>query len=657
MQSRDELLRGRIESGLREHERGNLGAARDAYREVLAIAPDHGDALNLLGAALLQLGQPEAALDHLERAARARRSHPGVLGNLAQAYFALARYADARETFRKASRLDPGAAQFQLGVANSLAMERRLDEAEVLLRRLASRFPGNVLAWFNLGNVLRDRGRAEDALACFLEALRLDPEHLDARNNLGGVLQKLYRFEEAEREYRACIARAPDYTLAKCNLASVLMDVARFREAEEVLREVVATAPGMSEAHAYLGAALGHQGRLKEALVHHRQAALLAPSSSKAVESYMAALIENGHVEEGLRWLTRALTLNPDSVSVHQLAYSALLAHGYFADGWNAYAYRPAYLAFREHYPDAAITRALPADPAGRHVCVLREQGLGDEIFFLRFAPRLKAAGARISYVAGTKIASLFRRLDCLDEVLDELAPVPRVDALMLLGGLRHALSGNAACALPTPAAAEGAPVASGFPARISVFWPPIAPVLTIPVLETSVTSMRARLEKAGPPPYIGLTWRGGTLPERQRGGDAWLLYKEIGLAPLGTALRGVPGTFLALQRKPGAGEIESLSGHIGREVHDFSDLNNDLEGMLAVLALIHEYVGVSNTNMHLRAAASRVARVLVPQPAEWRWTATGASSPWFPGFSVYRQSFDGSWDGALARLRTDLTG
>src|SRR5262249_34432086 len=119
MQSRDQLLRSRIETGLREHERGNLGAARDAYRDVLAIAPDHADALNLLGAALLQLGQPEAAVDHLERAARVRRNHPSVLGNLAQAYFALARYADARETFRKASRLDPRAVPFQLRIANS----------------------------------------------------------------------------------------------------------------------------------------------------------------------------------------------------------------------------------------------------------------------------------------------------------------------------------------------------------------------------------------------------------------------------------------------------------------------------------------------------------------------------------------------------------
>jgi hypothetical protein len=44
-----------------------------------------------------------------------------------------------------------------------------------------------------------------------------------------------------------------------------------------------------------------------------------------------------------------------------------------------------------------------------------------------------------------------------------------------------------------------------------------------------------------------------------------------------------------------------------------------------------------------------------VPQPAEWRWTAAGTASPWFPAFLIYRQSLDGTWIAALAKLRTDL--
>jgi hypothetical protein len=167
---------------------------------------------------------------------------------------------------------------------------------------------------------------------------------------------------------------------------------------------------------------------------------------------------------------------------------------------------------------------------------------------------------------------------------------------------------------------------------------------------------MRERLASAGDPPYVGLTWKGGTPPLEQRSGGGWLLFKEIGISALADTLKDSPATLIAIQRNPQPGEIESFSRAVGRRVHDFSALNEDLEGMLALLALLDEYVGVSNTNMHLRAGAGRTARVLVPLPAEWRWMASGSDSPWFPGFSVYRQSPDGQWTNALAKLKADLS-
>jgi hypothetical protein len=166
---------------------------------------------------------------------------------------------------------------------------------------------------------------------------------------------------------------------------------------------------------------------------------------------------------------------------------------------------------------------------------------------------------------------------------------------------------------------------------------------------------MQERLRSAGPAPYVGVTWRGGTPPSEQRSGSEWLLYKSVPIESLGMALKALPGTVLVLQRNPAPGELERFARALGRPVHDGSDLNADLEAMLALLACLDEYVAVSNTNVHLRAAAGRTARVLVPLPAEWRWMAGGDSSPWFPGSSVYRQRPSGDWSEALRTLREDL--
>jgi len=105
------------------------------------------------------------------------------------------------------------------------------------------------------------------------------------------------------------------------------------------------------------------------------------------------------------------------------------------------------------------------------------------------------------------------------------------------------------------------------------------------------------------------------------------------------------------LQRLPESGEVELFQSVLGREVTDFSALNEDLEGMLALLALLDEYVGVSNTNMHLRAGVGKAAAVLVAHPPEWRWMHTGERSPWFAEFRVFRQSKGNDWRNALKEL------
>jgi hypothetical protein len=84
--------------------------------------------------------------------------------------------------------------------------------------------------------------------------------------------------------------------------------------------------------------------------------------------------------------------------------------------------------------------------------------------------------------------------------------------------------------------------------------------------------------------------------------------------------------------------------------------VNDDLDSMAGLLAVLDEYVAVSNTNVHLRAGLGHTSRVLVPFPPEWRWMAAGDESPWFPGCRVYRQAPERTWTSALSALRTDLS-
>jgi tetratricopeptide (TPR) repeat protein len=643
-----------LDAGLAAHRAGDFDRAVSCYRQALVVAPASPDALNLLGTALLQTGNAGEAVPHLEAAARLQRNNPHVLANLGQCYIALGRHEAAADAFRKASRLQPKDVQLQLGLAGALALQRKFADAEALLERLARRAPDNAAVWLNLGNVMRDQQRRQEAIDLYSKAVALDPAMPEARNNLGSALHAKLRFAEAEEQYRECIRIAPGLLIAHFNLASVLMDLGRFAESEGIARELAARAPDAPEPARLLGSALGMQSRLLEARACYEYAARIAPDSAKACETLAMSYMETGRVQQGLRIFSGALALGSDPAATRQLIGGALLADSAIHDGLDEYRERHDAAMFRQKHPEIPITQSVVADPAGRRVCVIGEQGLGDELFFLRYAQALADRGATLTYRAGEKIATLVARLPALSNVITAAEPLPPADAYMLVGDLAHALEECPASALPEPPVAQ-LPIRE-FPRLIKLGWPPVPRSARIEPLPDKSAAVRARLAALGPAPYIGITWRAGTLPEEQRASN-WLLYKSIDLRALAAALDGVGGTLVALQRAPAAFEFTTLSEALGRPVHDLCALNDDLEAMLALLAQIDDYVGVSNTNMHLRAAAGKTARVLVPAPAEWRWLRSGRESPWFPGFTIYRQSLQGDWRDALAALHRDLLG
>jgi len=262
----------------------------------------------------------------------------------------------------------------------------------------------------------------------------------------------------------------------------------------------------------------------------------------------------------------------------------------------------------------------LPKDLRGERLLVLSDQGLGDEIFFLRFAPELKARGSTVFYRADERIAAMIARSGAVDHVVGPEETPASLSRTMSVGDLPFLLGMSSAAAIP--------------------------PSLHLPPLPASLEAMAACLGALGPAPYIAVTWRAGSKLS---------LYKEAPRLEIAKAVAGVPGTLIALQRLPHDGEIEEFAREVGRPAHDLTALNESLEDMLAALSLIDRYVCVSNTNVHLREGVGRPSHVLIPYPSEFRWMAKGPESPWFPGTRTYRQTLEGDWRAAFKILEEDL--
>jgi tetratricopeptide (TPR) repeat protein len=537
--------------------------------------------------------------------------------------------------------------------AHSHALAGRLADAEALCREILAATPQDADALHLLGAIAAKRGEGREAKELFGRALAAKPDFAKAHSNLGAVLLRQGETEQAIEHIAKAIELAPDLADAHNNLGNALLKGARLEDAARAFVRAIEAAPGDPLAYSNLGAVLVRQGKIDDAITRFEKAIGLDPSLAMAHNNLGNALKEKGDFEGAAACLRRALELDPapaevhsnlgtiykslgrldDALACHDRALEIkpdfdrarfhrallLLAQGRFEDGWEAYLFRPSARA------EAANRhrQTLPRDLAGRQIRLRKDQGLGDELFFLRFAPELTRRGAKIVYQAGVPIASIVERLPCIEALIDEGADGGEEAVGILVGDLPYLLETRTAADIPPPLALALAP--------------------------GRMDAMRGRLASLGPPPYIGVTWRAGV--KNQPGS----VFKLAPLGEIAKALGATEGTVLVLQRNPEAGEIEAFSHALGREAYDLTALNDDLEDMLAALSLLDEYVTVSNTNVHLRIGAGGTCRVLVPNPAEYRWMAEGAESPWFPGSKVYRQGPDGDWGAAFHALIEDL--
>lgn len=614
-------------------ERGDYSGAERSYRKILRRRPADAEALYMLGILLLRSANAAEAIKPFLRALEnGYQRSPVILENLGTAYLMTGDSVAAERYLREAVDMGGNRAVLKMRLGMALAAQRRLEEAEITLRAAQKQEPKDIDIGVNLGTILAAQGRTDEALECFYQALKINPGHTEVLYNIATLHREAGRFKEAIDVYAQTLAFAPDHIDALNNLGTIHERLGDVAVAVDLYRKVLMLDPGNVQALCNLGSALLKQGDFKEAEQSCRSALKLAPDFVDAAINLGAIQLACSEFEKAGQTYLQASRQVPEDPDIRHSLGMLRLALGDFAGAWEDYQARPS----RRHVLGVAGTldEVLPEQVAGKTVLVIGEQGIGDELFFLRGAVLLKNRGAQVTVCCDAKILGLLAHNKVFDTLVTHGSFLPARDFTFAAGDLPLLLSRGGSSGI--------------FPEQMK-------PLELIPQPHR-VISMQRYLAQVGPPPYLAVTWRAGTRLSDQRSWRSLALSKEVPLGALGQALRGYSGTIISLQRSPHIGEMAELAAKIGAAVHDASGINDDLEDMLALLTLLDEYIGVSNTNMHLFAGLGRKARVLVPNPAEWRWMAVGDQSPWFPGFALYRQAYDRTWEGAMTKLRVDLS-
>jgi tetratricopeptide (TPR) repeat protein len=182
---------------LAHHQQGQMALAEIGYEQVLAIDPQHFDALHMLGVLASQTQQAERAVDLIQHAIR---SKPGVAGayiNLGVALRQLQRFEEALACYDQALQLEPQDAQTHT----------------------------------NRGVALRSLHRHTEALESYNTALRLAPHMAEAHYNRGLVRNDLNLLSEAVQDFEATLQLRPSYHPALWAKALCLLQLAEFAQA------------------------------------------------------------------------------------------------------------------------------------------------------------------------------------------------------------------------------------------------------------------------------------------------------------------------------------------------------------------------------------------------------------------------------------------
>lgn len=642
--TRVQRIEAQLRAGISAQTSGRLDEAQLHYRAVLESAPGLSDALHLLAQTHHLQDDNAEALVLVDRAIAVAPATAMYLGTRGIVLRALGRFDDAIAAFARALELDPRYGNAQKNLASLLAAHGNREQAHLAYAALVARTPKDAEAWRGLALVLLDMGRAGEAAAAAERAVLLDsssastldlwfaaaqaaqalakmatvlarlaamePLNFKAGLLLVDVRLKLDRFDDAEEFARRLTERWPDRSLAFQRLGVVLQTIGRLDQAAAAFAQALALDPGDDTAEIGLGNTWQRRGDPVAALEIYERIARRRPGCKEAWYNAGVVLGELDDEAEAIIRYDRAIALDETYHAARNNRAQSLLRLGRYAQAWSDYRWRDG------ARPGLPATR-WPLELTRWRVHVHAEQGIGDHLFYLRFASLIVARGAELTVEAERRIEPMVRR-----------------------AGL-HAVDGKPETAI---AARMG-----DLPWLLGMGDADVVAPLGLIVLEDRARRV-AEMLGALPRPWLGVTWRAGGL---MLGRDT---TKEISLEALGGLLRGVGGSVVSVQRLPRGGEHRMLEAALGRAVLDLSSWNEDLEAMLALMAALDFYVCVSNANVHLRSGAGLGSDVLVPFPMDWRWRRTEAGEvPWYPSSRAYHQRRGGDWSDAFAALGSAL--
>ncbi|MFM0224469.1 tetratricopeptide repeat protein [Paraburkholderia dipogonis] len=548
-----------------------------------------------------------------------------ALHRLGLASFRVDRPDRSREYLDQALSLTPERADIWEHRGLIAALGGELIAAEAFYHRTMALSGGTASLHRNLGDCLKLAKRLVEARGHYLEALELEPTLHHAVRALAQISMELERYQDAVDYWLRAWTLDSTHLTDALELIAALSGAQRGAGIDGVLAELRARFAGDASALQQVAFALNGVERFRDAISVAIDGLGVDPHNGWLHHNASFAFNMLGDFPSMHAHAVEAARLMPDHPQMQFNLAAAQLRAGDHENGWKQYRWHEAlpenHDLVRPPYPEWQGERVT-----GRRFLLVGEQGLGDQLQFLRMAEWLHRRGAQVDVWVEAPLGDVARRTAGVHAAWTTAPPGPYDYWCRMLRMPEH-------MKLDLPMLPLATSYLRAEPAQVQR-W------------QNRLDAICAADARNPPGRRIGIVWAGNPAYGLDR-------YRSIPLPQWLSVLQQTGVQWFALQKGEAQNEAvawrEDIGMHrLGPEIGTFADT-------LAIVQLLDLVITVDTAVAHLAGACGTPVWVLVPTFTDWRWMTERDDSPWYPSARLFRQRELGRWDTVLDEVARAL--
>ena len=605
--------------GTIELQKGNFNEALKFYAQAIAINANYAAAYSNSGNVLKELTRFDEALTYYGKAIELNPNYVDAYSNRGITLHHLNHFDEALKSFDQAILLNSNYAEAHFNKGITLHKLTHFEEALASFQVVIALDVNYVEAYYNQGNAFHELKQFEDALRSYDQAIVLRPQYADAFYSRGNAFYALKRLERALSSYNQAIAFRPNYANAYYNRGNLLNDLKRFNEAIASYDQALTINPQFAESYSNRGCSLQEQQRFEEALISYDHAIALNPNYAEAYFNRGCTLQKLKRLDEALNHYEKVITIKPQYADAHFNKSFIKILLGDYEEGWRLYEWR-----WKSH----GFTSQLKHSPQpvwlgeqslkNKTIVIYPEQGFGDYIQFIRYAPKLEQLGARVILEVPVLLMPVVSTLEGQFTFFEKGKELPDFDYHCPVMSLPHA-----------------------FKTTVDTI-PNQVPFFNVNLVKKQ--TWQARLGEKSQR-RVGLVWSGSTQHKNDHN-------RSIPIH-LFQSLFNMPVVFHCLQKEIREDDTAFLASQ--NNIHNHIEFLDDFSDTAALIDAMDLVISVDTSVAHLAGALGKETWILLPYSPDYRWMLETSDSPWYPTAKLFRQSAIGEWGSAINDIKQAL--